>query len=195
MLYLVSLLQNQPQATRRHFWGSYSFYQECGQKNKMVFLIVITIILTIFVFIGFVVKKSIPTEPGPQCPPVSFSTDIEFGASGFGGLLTDSDITELVDALTGAPLRLNEGLFQCRRCHVFYQDQSVKVIRAENGGRCVSCFQAELVRVMDRRKQHLRQAEVDAVTHYKYRSYLALSHGNNSSPGDEQKGNFIACVI
>ncbi len=161
----------------------------------MEFLVVLTIIVAMFAFIGSAVKKAPPKEPGPHCPPATFSTGIEFEASGPGGSLTDSDIKDLVDALTGAPLQLNEGLFQCGRCHVFYQDQSVEVIRAENGGRCVSCLQAELFRVMDRRKQHWRRAEVDAVTLYKYRQYLALSHSNNSSPGNEQKGNLIACVI
>jgi len=104
-----------------------------------------------------------------------------------GGLLTAIDIKDLVDALTGAPLHLKAGLFQCRRCRAFYQDQSVAVIRAENCGRCVSCLHEELVRVMGRREQRGRTAKVDAVTFLKYRQYII--HDENHAPGNRRRGN------
>lgn len=92
--------------------------------------------------------------------------------SGGAGPPTDIDIKDLVDALTGAPLLLDAGLFQCQRCKVFYQAQSVEVIRAENGGRCVSCLHAELVSVTGRREQRGRNADVNVITLENYRQYV-----------------------
>lgn len=91
------------------------------------------------------------------------------------GSLTDLDIKDLVDALTGAPLTLSLGLYQCQhpRCRVFYQLHSVEVIKSENGGRCVSCQHAgKIVNVSGRREQRGRNADVSAITLENYRQYV-----------------------
>ena len=84
-------------------------------------------------------------------------------------LPTDQEIKDLVDALTGAPLQLTLGLYQCQRCKVFYQTHSFEVIRSENGGRCVSCLNTEIVGVAGGRKQRGQNADVSVVTLQNYR--------------------------
>jgi len=126
---------------------------------QMEFLVGIAIILAASGFIGLLIRKPPPIaaesprsptdssavrpwrDPYLYCPlqktPGQGRTGIAFNDR--GGLLTDIDIKDLVDALTGAPLQLKAGLFQCRRCCVFYQEQSVEVIRAENGDHVPAC--------------------------------------------------------
>ncbi|HEP6431534.1 TPA: hypothetical protein VDB83_005866 [Burkholderia cenocepacia] len=47
------------------------------------------------------------------------------------------DQTQLVDALTGSPLR--EGASKCGRCGVFFNRESVSELVASNNGNCVFC--------------------------------------------------------
>ncbi|MGF6379804.1 hypothetical protein OKW31_002717 [Paraburkholderia atlantica] len=49
------------------------------------------------------------------------------------------DLGGLHDALTGAALEIARGLFQCTTCKVFYHEDSIELLRAENSGRCVAC--------------------------------------------------------
>lgn len=105
----------------------------------------------------------------------------------------DVDIGELVDALTGAPLQPDAGLFQCRRCRVFYQQASAEVLRVENDGRCIACLQAELVCVRVRREQYAPAVGGDAFARYNYRRYAAQVSAGASDKG--RKGKFIACVM
>jgi hypothetical protein len=77
-----------------------------------------------------------------------------------------------VDALTGAPLQLSSGLFQCQRCKVFYQGHSIQVINSENGGRCVSCLDTQIVSVAAKREQRGRNADVSIITLENYRDYV-----------------------
>ncbi|MFM0356466.1 hypothetical protein PQR12_23475 [Paraburkholderia nemoris] len=51
----------------------------------------------------------------------------------------------LHDALTGAALDIARGLFQCTTCKVFYHENSIELLRAENSGKCVSCQATTLV--------------------------------------------------
>ena len=83
----------------------------------------------------------------------------------------DLDIADLVDGLTGVPLRSAVGLYQCRRCKVFYHPDSFDVITAENGGRCVSCLQPELAKISDHRDQRGQNATVGVVTLETYRQH------------------------
>lgn len=161
----------------------------------MEVLIIIAVIWGVLAFLGSLGKKSPPTTSAPHRPPTPSSAvrtkrdpnvyrpsadtrgqrrpAIEFKENGSGtGLPTDLDIKDLVDALTGAPLQLNAGLFQCQHCKVFYQAQSVEVIRSENAGRCVSCLHAELVSVTGRREQRGRNADVNLITLENYRQYV-----------------------
>ncbi len=48
------------------------------------------------------------------------------------------DLTGLVDALTGAPLEPMAELYQCQRCHAFYEAASYRALK-ERGRGCVSC--------------------------------------------------------
>ena len=100
-------------------------------------------------------------------PAITF-TEIDASA----GSPIDLDIKGLVDALTGAPLTLSLGLFQCQRCQVFYQLQSFDVIKSENGGRCVSCQQTKIINVSRRREQRGRNVDVSIITLENYRQYV-----------------------
>lgn len=84
----------------------------------------------------------------------------------------DLDLKDLVDALTGAPLQLTTGLYQCQRCKVFYQAHSFEVIQTENNGRCVSCLHAEIVSVAGRHEQRGRNADVSVITLENYQNYV-----------------------
>ena len=57
------------------------------------------------------------------------------------------DFRGLHDALTGAALDIGRGLFQCTTCKVFYHNDSIELLRAENSGRCVSCQSTTLVAI------------------------------------------------
>lgn len=161
----------------------------------MEIFIIIAVIWVIIAFLYSPGKKSPPTTSAQHRPPPPSSTvetrrdpnlfrpsndtrgqrrpPIKFKDNGGGaGPPTDIDIKDLVDALTGAPLLLDAGLFQCKRCKVFYQAQSVEVIRAENGGRCASCLHAELVSVTGGREQRGRNADVNVITLENYRQYV-----------------------
>jgi hypothetical protein len=104
---------------------------------------------------------------GQRRPIIVFNEE-----SAESGPPTDLDIKDLVDALTGAPLHLDGELYQCQQCKVFYQAQSLEVIRTVNGGRCVSCLQAELVIVTGRREQRGRNADVGVITLANFREYV-----------------------
>jgi hypothetical protein len=98
---------------------------------------------------------------------------VEFRCGGDNGTLAvDQDIKDLVDALTGAPLQSELGLYQCKRCKVFYQAQSYQVIQSENGGRCVSCLNTGIERVAARQERRGRNAEVGVITLDDYRQYV-----------------------
>jgi hypothetical protein len=99
-------------------------------------------------------------------PPIKFQENYRNTGS-----LAELEIKDLVDALTGAPLQLSLGLYQCKRCKVFYQPHSVEVIRSENGGRCVACQQAEIVNVTGRSEQRGRNADVSVITLENYRQF------------------------
>lgn len=86
--------------------------------------------------------------------------------------VTDKDIKDLVDALTGAPLHFNSELFQCPRCKVFYQALSVDVIRAENNGRCVSCLNSGLTLVTRNDNKRGRNADVNVISLINYREFV-----------------------
>ena len=86
-------------------------------------------------------------------------------------IITDQAIKDLVDALTGVPLDINLGLYQCQKCKVFYQAQSYEVIRSENNGRCVSCLNTQIVGVQKRSEQRGHNAEVSVVTLENYHNF------------------------
>ena len=87
--------------------------------------------------------------------------EMQFRCGGGNGSLTaDQDIKDLVDALTGAPLQARLGLYQCKRCKVFYQAHSFEVIQSENGGRCVSCQNTGVESVIGRQEQRGRMQKL-----------------------------------
>jgi len=81
------------------------------------------------------------------------------------------DLKDLVDPLTGVPLQTSGGLYQCKDCKVFYQKASYEVIRAELGGRCVSCRGLRIVKIEAYQQQRGRNAEIGVVTLENYRDY------------------------
>jgi hypothetical protein len=98
-----------------------------------------------------------PTHPVPQnpntfrpSPAARKSTDIKFSDSstrgpGQASSAKELDLKGLHDALTGAALDVARGLFHCTTCKVFYHEDSIELLRAENSGRCVSCQATTLV--------------------------------------------------
>ena len=80
------------------------------------------------------------------------------------------EIEDLVDALSGAALDPAGGLHRCSHCKVFYNAHSVEVIRAENGGRCVSCLRSGIVAVTA--VEQGRNAEVKLVTLANYKQFV-----------------------
>ena len=80
------------------------------------------------------------------------------------------EIEDLVDALSGAALDSAGGLHRCSHCKVFYNAHSVEVIRAENGGRCVSCLRSGIVAVTA--VEQGRNAEVQIVTLANYKQFV-----------------------
>ncbi len=85
---------------------------------------------------------------------------------------TDLDLTDLVDALTGAPLQRANGLHQCRQCKVFYQTTSFEVIRTENGGKCVACPNTDLVAITGTNTHRGRNAQVNLITLENYTEHV-----------------------
>jgi hypothetical protein len=82
------------------------------------------------------------------------------------------DLKDLVDGLTGKLLTPTLGLYQCRRCRTYYQEDSFEVIRRENGSKCVSCGHVEIANVSDQREQRGVNASVGAVTLEDYRKHV-----------------------
>jgi hypothetical protein len=102
-----------------------------------------------------------------QTRKISFKT-----SNSFSEQAADLDLKDLVDALTGAPLQLELGLYQCQRCKVFYQAQSYHVIQVENDGKCVSCFRKEIINVAGRQDYRGANADVSVITLDRYRDYV-----------------------
>jgi|GEM_PF-1081719 len=50
------------------------------------------------------------------------------------------------DAFTGERLRRGVRLFHCVSCKSYYHEESVDLLRRENGGKCASCGQRDIVR-------------------------------------------------
>lgn len=162
----------------------------------MEVFVIIGIIWAVIAFISYLRKKpsgrttgtiqrhpgtpsSVRTKRDPSIYRPSTSTKrptrsaIKFReSSGSAGPQSDLDIKDLVDALTGASLTLSLGLYQCQHCKVFYQDQSVEVIRSENDGRCVSCLHAEIVSVAGRHEQRGCNADVSVISLQSYQKYV-----------------------
>jgi len=88
------------------------------------------------------------------------------------GTAAASSFAGLVDALTGVPLQLQLGLFQCQRCRVFYHTQSFEVIRVQNGGKCVSCGHTTIVSVTGGAKPSGQNAEVRVITLGDYQNHV-----------------------
>ncbi len=181
----------------------------------MEFLVTIAILSVLFLVVGSRCKKTAAAGRGAHRPPgapcavppqrvsnvyrsVEKTSGAAPGRTAFtvtdrGDSCPGVDGGDLVDALTGALLQPDAGLFQCRRCRVFYQQASVEVLRAENDGRCIGCLQAELVCVRVRREQYGLAVGGDAFARYNYRRYAAQVSAGSSAKG--RKGNLIACVM
>jgi hypothetical protein len=67
---------------------------------------------------------------------------------------TSEDLAGVVDAFTGEALNPTLGLYQCRKCQVYYHRASYEVIKSENGGQCVACLNVS-IRAISR--PHARQ--------------------------------------
>jgi hypothetical protein len=58
--------------------------------------------------------------------------------------IISSNVGDLHDALTGAPLNVSLGLYQCKKCKVFYHIDSYKVLTEINSSACVSCKSTDI---------------------------------------------------
>lgn len=95
-------------------------------------------------------------------------------APGAEGLPTAKSLEGLHDAFTGAPLNIALGLHQCRSCRVYYHSDSVAVLRAENGFRCVACGNASISALSgaQARSSRGRDHNPDVVTLANFRSHF-----------------------
>jgi hypothetical protein len=83
-----------------------------------------------------------------------------------------SDLKDLHDAFTGAPLNPALGLHQCMNCQVYYHSGSVVVLREENAGRCVACGSTRLVARSAQEAGEGRDHDPDVVTLANFRSHF-----------------------
>jgi hypothetical protein len=104
-------------------------------------------------------------NPGP-------SRTIRFNDVSFKPVTLDQDLSDLVDALTGAPLEPNSGLYQCRRCKAFYQGDSYDVIQNHNGNKCVACLHTDIGNVVGRLQVRAANTAADTVTLHDYRQFV-----------------------
>lgn len=91
------------------------------------------------------------TRPGPS--PGTFRAkrsrrQDDAAAGGTEIHLARSDLAQVRDALTGAPLALDDELFRCARCDSFYGVQSVRGLANDNAARCVSCGSTQRLSVI-----------------------------------------------
>jgi len=56
----------------------------------------------------------------------------------------DNELSELHDALTGAPINEKLGLYQCGRCKVYYHRSSYNALVEVNSSLCVSCKSSDI---------------------------------------------------
>jgi hypothetical protein len=85
-----------------------------------------------------------------------------------------SDLKDLHDAFTGAPLNPALGLHQCTTCQVYYHTESIEVLREENAGRCVACGSTSLVArgAQEARTSRGRDYDPNVVTLANFRSHF-----------------------
>lgn len=75
-------------------------------------------------------------------PATGRSGSVRFSESG----AADRPDQKTRDAFTGQRLRTGVRLFHCVDCKSYYHEESVDLLRRENGGRCASCSGRNIVR-------------------------------------------------
>jgi hypothetical protein len=86
--------------------------------------------------------------------------------------LADGDLADLVDAVTGAPIRAEPGLRQCQRCKVLFQEESYRFLIAQNRGQCASCGDTRLTIYGGAKVQERRNAAASLVPLSKVRDMV-----------------------
>jgi hypothetical protein len=86
--------------------------------------------------------------------------------------LADGDLADLVDAVTGAPIRPEPGLRQCQRCKVLFQEESYRFLVAQNRGQCASCGDTGLTIYGGAKVQERRNAAASLVPLSKVRDMV-----------------------
>jgi hypothetical protein len=108
----------------------------------------------------------------PRQSPIKFQTPT---VSTDGGELSSSPkaLEEINDAFTGRRLNASSAIFECRSCHVYYQAESVEVLREANGSRCMVCGKASIAQVGGQRPNSRARNHVpDVVTLANYRQHI-----------------------
>ncbi|MBI4329842.1 MAG: hypothetical protein HY673_01010 [Chloroflexi bacterium] len=98
--------------------------------------------------IRWVIRQNQPLPPRPpvQKTPTGVRPPIVFANVTPGTTISSTvDLQGLRDALTGEPLDVALGLYQCGPCTVYYHPSSVEFLRTNNGGLCISCGSSNIV--------------------------------------------------
>lgn len=87
--------------------------------------------------------------------------------------LDHTSLSDINDAFTGRRLDTSQILYECGACHVFYQEESIAVLREANGSRCMACGSTQIaVYGVGRKANKARNYTPDAVTLDNYREHI-----------------------
>lgn len=82
-----------------------------------------------------------------------------------------SNLKDLKDAFTGAPLDVSLGLYKCNNCQVYYHTESYKILVNENSGMCMACNSSTIISV-SKIKEDARNATPNAITLNNYKKHV-----------------------
>lgn len=109
------------------------------------------------------------------------------------------EISDLHDALTGAPLEKSRGLFQCKRCKVFYHRESYELLKEINSSKCASCQSTDIFPIVSTEKGE-RGAEfnpnkVTLQNYYDYVGNVVTFEGQVCTVHESQRGGDFAVMF
>ncbi len=84
-----------------------------------------------------------------------------------------TDLRDVNDAFTGEPIDTHVTVYQCTKCKVYYHRTSLDFLKAETGGKCVSCQSKDIQPIALSGSPSLgRNYTAGVVTLADYRAYV-----------------------